>query len=570
MRAIWADRGLDKVAPLSDIEMDMATFAAEGPKLRGVLGLRGMGKTTLMTCTISVFRLLRDPNRQILISSKSTAEARKTVKLIRAWIREIWFLQHMIPRKDQEDNANYFNIGTRTDTGSRQPSVSCFGIEGALEGNRAHTIIADDIENKSNTKTREAREELRRLAGEYKNILYPHRDHADGGPLDPVEIVYVGTPKHEESLYQNRIDAGYSFRSYPIACPSPNEEVIALAPIIKDRISRGIIQPGQPLLPLRFGLQEIAERMAEGYSEFARESMLIANLSATNRYPIRLSDLIIHDIDPKKAPIYIGWAQADHNGSTALDIASMGFGDDCLRRPAMIDQIWQPYTHTAAWIDPAGRGTDHTGIAIVAYLNGFYWVKHLSSIPGGGAETDMTAICELCRLHGANTVYVESNADTFGTYREIFRVLLQRHFLPPNVDPAFPDGWKASFVDDTKITHQTGQKELRILADIEPVISNHRMIIAPSTIATDIARKSQDELQYQLSRLTREPKCLKEDAMIDALAGCIHALKHILAGDPIKNRQRIEDQLILNEVKESSRLLKQLESHTTPRWMNRR
>jgi len=563
VRAIWADRKLDQVAPLSDIEMDCVDHAAYGPRLRGILGLRGLGKTTLVTCTLSCFRLLRDPNRRILVISKSGGEAKKTISLIRSWLDSVWFLNHLAPTNNQRDTTHYFDVNHAED--NRQPSVSCFGIEGQLEGNRAHTIIPDDVETKQNTKTREARDELRRLCGEFKNILYPHREHSDGGPIDPVEIVFNGTPKHEDTLYQNRINAGYAFRAYPIAVPAPNEDVLALAPIIRDRITTGTLRPGQPTLPRRFGPQEIAERMAEGYSEFARESMLIANLATTNIYPIRLGDLIITTVDTFKAPIYVTWAERDHNGSTATDIPSMGFGNDVLRKPAVIDQVWQPYTHTVAWIDPAGRGTDHTGIAIVAYLNGFIWVKHISSIPGGSSEADINTLCALCRQHHANSIYIESNADTLGTYRQLFRVHLNRHFLNPGEDPAFPQGWKASFIDNSAITHQTGMKEERILAALEPVISNHRLIIPPDAITPVPSRPAEHELQYQLARLKRERNCLREDAMIDALAGAIKAINHTLAADPITNRERIEKRTLEDEIKRSMKALYRAKQAVYPR-----
>lgn len=554
VRALWADRSLDKVAPLSEIEMDMVDFAGNGPRLRGILGLRGMGKTTLVTCTLACFRLIRDYNRRVIVVSKSGTEAKKTISLIRNWIEDVWFLNHLSPTNGHRDTTNYFDIsGSEV---NRQPSVSAFGIEGQLEGNRAHTLIPDDVETKQNTKTREAREELRRLCGEFKNILYPHREHKDGGPIDPVEIPYVGTPKHEETLYQDRIRAGYKFRAYPIAAPAPNEEVIALAPIIADRIAAGTLRVGAPTLPRRFGPQEIAERMAEGYSEFARESMLISNLSATNLYPIRLSDLIVHTVDTHRAPIYMAWGERDQTGPTSLNIPCLGFGDDCLRRPVIIDPMWQPYTHTVAWIDPAGRGADHTGLAIVAYLNGFLWVKHVSSIPGGSSEADIAALSALCRKHHVNSVYVETNADTLGTYCNLFRTVLQRHFLEPGQDAAFPDGWKAGFVNDPAVCHQTGMKEERILAALEPVISNHRMIIAPASLTPDTSRPAEHELQYQLTRLKKEPRCLKEDAMIDALAGATKAINHALGGDPVKNKRRIEAKTMQEEVKRANQLIR--------------
>jgi hypothetical protein len=382
-----------------------------------------------------------------------------------------------------------------------------------------------------------------------------------------VEIIYQGTPKHEETIYLDRIKAGYSFRGYPILIPTPKDDVIALAPIIKDGIQSQKLIPGEPTLPRRFGHQEIAERKAEGYSEFARENMLIANLAQTNRYPLRLADLIVMDVDTHKAPIYVAWGTRDHNGSTALNVPSMGFGDDCLYRPVMIDPMWQPYTTTVVWIDPAGIGADHTGIAILGILNGFFWVKHLSSIPGGASESDINALCQLCRAHDAKALYIESNADTLGTYRSLFRTHLVRHYLEPNQDTLFPKGWRCSFIEDTKITHQTAHKEERIIAHLEPIISNHRLIIPSQSLLPCPSRPNHHELQYQLTRITKERHCLREDAMIDALAGAVKAASHALNGDPRSGKERIEAKVMEKSIKEARQLISQVSGKSVKyRW----
>ena len=80
---IWLDRGLDRVAPLGELERDILRFAAGADAswgwFRVVLASRGVGKTHLAVATLALWRLFRDNDRRILIVSKSEKHARDTI-----------------------------------------------------------------------------------------------------------------------------------------------------------------------------------------------------------------------------------------------------------------------------------------------------------------------------------------------------------------------------------------------------------------------------------------------------------------------------------------------------------
>ncbi len=569
---LWYDRSLDLVAPLSEVELDIADFAANGPRLRLIIGFRGIGKTYDASSLIC-YRGRRDRHRRMAIYSKSLDKVKETAGLVRSWLDVVWFLQDLAPTGNSRDKVTAFDFaGAKED---RAHSVSVLGMGGQLEGGRAHTIIPDDIETKSNTTTVESREELARLTGEFTNILYPDIPHDKGGPIDPTEICGLGTYKHEESVYTklaNR-EHGYTIRSYPLVYPSPGDKVRGLSPVLAANLARNPDLADQPTVPLRFGPAEVALKRSAGKHEFDLEFKLICDLSTSNRYPLRLSDFIILSLHRDKAPISIGWGERDHNGSTAInssDLPCLGFTGDRLHRPIFIDQQWSDYNGTKVWIDPAGRGQDQTAAAAVSHGNALLYWKGILGLAGGSSVEDMTALVLFCRKHNARDIYIESNADTLDTYRQLFEPVLRRHFLNPGEDPAFPNGWKASLCNDTKITHSTNQKELRIIGTLEPLLSTHRLVADPECLRPVPGEEEFQSVQYQLSRITRDRKCLKEDGKLDALAGCCSVWNYTLAGDPEHQAEKKRAAYL----EEQGRRLRQLTSMgnppPSPSFINRR
>lgn len=563
VQEVWQDRGLHKLAPISEVEIEMGLNAASGPKRRGVLAPRGVGKTMIVTATLSCWRYFRDPDRRILILSKSEKEAKKTVYIIRQWLDSIHFLRHLQPAKGHRDGAFQFDVGPSRD--NRQPSMFCIGIGGQTEGNRAHTIIVDDGETKNNTKTAESRDELERMCSECINILYPDVPTERGGPVDPVEVIYVGTLKHEDSLYPRLAAKGYHFTSYPLAYPSPDQELLNLSPILRERLDAGTHFPGHPVFPLRFNHDNIAEKMAEGAREWALEHMLQANYGSQQLYPLRLSDLIImKSVHRDVAPSFVAWGLADHSGSTVAAIPHMGHPGDALYHPFSISQEVLPYLGTKVWIDPAGRGEDETGIAAGSSLNGFLWVKAVEGIAGGHTAEDMEQMVLFARHHNANEIYIESNADTLGTYRVLFESVLRQFYLEPGEHPLHPNGWKARLVDDSKITHATGQKELRILAELEPLMSAHRLVIAADAVRMSDTREPGLELQHQITRLTRERNSLRQDGKLDAVAGLARAWNRTLRVSPEESMLDAENRRLARERDATGDFLRNLRN-TTPK-----
>lgn len=520
---LWKDRGWDFYAPLGWIERDIVDYGFTGPSRRGILAPRSTGKTHLITISLSLFRLARNPDRKIIIPSKSGSTAKETLKLIRDLFNDCHFLRHLAPTDGQRDTRVAFDVAGAQP--HKQPSVSSYGVDGPLPGNRAHTIIPDDVEDDDNTVTVASRQYLADRVNEFESILYddlPPEKRDDF--YDPVEIVYVGTYHHEESLYLKESKRGFTFRTWDIECPAPGDKHLNLAPLIVQLRDRGSVKPGDNLWSHRFSQEWLDKKRAKGRRYYRLNYRLFSDMADSEMYPLRLSDLMVMDVDPVLAPTYLAWGRTNHNGSTALDIPSLGFGNDLFHRPAIISDDPKPYQGTKAFIDPAGRGADKVGYCSIGMLAGFLHVKSLTGLDGGYSVDNLNRLAALCKRDRVNEIYIESTWGG-GMFDQLFEPILRKHFLEPNQDPAYPDGWKASIVDDTKITRPSGIKHVRICDTLEPAVSTHRVVI-DTKIAHDHA------FQLQFTRIRREPNSIDHEDEIDALSGCIKAWQHDLQVDP--------------------------------------
>lgn len=525
LQELWKDRQLHRYAPLGWPELELASFAASGPVRRGALAPRGTGKTHFITAAITAFRHRRDRDRRVLIPSKSAGEARKTLALVREWYDRVWFLQDLAPSGTCRDTTYWFDLSGAKE--NRQPSVTALGIDGQLPGNRAHTIIADDVETPQNTQTVEARQKLAETVNEFEQMLYaPGPEEFLPEVNDPAEIIYVGTYHHEESLYLKEAAKGFVFITMPLLFPDPTEKQMGLARGVTERLNSGQNKPGDIVFAHRLGDSYVAEKRARGRRSFMMQQQLVCDLADSNRYPLKLSDLLTLDIDPVLAPNHLAYGLRDHAGSTALDIPSMGFGNDRLHRPAIVSPDNAPYQITKAGIDPAGMGDDMIGYASAGALNATLFFKAVLEFDGGYSTDTLESIARQLRRDRATELYVESNYGG-GMFETLLEPVLRRFYVQPGAKDddgvTYPDGWACAIIRDTKITHATGQKEQRILDTLEPLASTHRLAI-------DTRSASRPSFQERWTRLTRERNCLPHlhdlDAMVMCARGHIHNVGH--------------------------------------------
>jgi hypothetical protein len=556
LHEVWRIDGKDKVAPLTPLDLKIAMFLAHGAPYKVLLAMRGQGKTTLAAIIRVCYPVFRDPLRQTLVVSKSEKHAKSFIANVRRLITRIPFLRHLAPRQGHRDGALEFDFGP-TQIGLTQPSIRALGIGGMLEGNRAHEIIADDIETKRNTMTFESRLELRRLCAEFPNILY--KSDRSYIPTDPLGITYLGTVKNRETIYRSLTapEVGFEGRGFPIQYPTPTQKVLCFAPELAADLLSGKAKPGDPTCPERFPLTEIVKLRAANLIikdedgepiDFFQENMLIAEVSGDDIHPFKLRDFILapFKLDRERAPVSITWGTLQSGGeSTRAPTPTDAIGDDCFLHPVFYDQInLALYTGTVARVDPAGRGRDQVGLAIASHLSGYVWIKCVAGLDGGASTDNMNAIAAALRTHGATLCRVEPN---FGgdSFANLLQVACNQHALKPNQDPRFPSGW-ACTVELGE--HASGQKEVRILAHHKPALDAHRVVLCPS-VAADL------DLQRQITRMTLDRASLKRDDKLETLAAVVHDWLNELRLDPTISAQRTIDRSIDQQLKEARRQL---------------
>lgn len=514
LEQLWAEIGLPEIA---QHQREIARWLQAGPRRRGIRAFRGASKT-FVTLGYAVWRLFRNKNERVLVISKSEKHSKDSLYMVRKWIGQVRWLQHLAPdrKAGQRDSATKFDIGPADN--DRTPSFTAASITGQITGSRASLIIGDDIESMQNSMTLEMRERLRNEVTELDNIIIP------GG-----DVIFLGTPFHQESLYDKMAESGYTFRCWPARLPRPEEVTDDLAQELVERLQSGE-SPGTPVWPDRFDERELSDREAsEGRSLFAMQYMLLTKVTDGLEYPLKLSDLIVFPVQTDMAPMSVAWGTTnDRGGTTRLEeIPSLGFGTDGFYGPIMYSQDWAAYSGVKMWVDPSGRGADKTGYAIVAELNGRLYCLDVGGLQGGFDPDTLAALAEKARDFAVREIVVEDNFGQ-GMFVELFRSVLQDHFT---------EDWGCS-LDSMRVS---GQKELRIIGSLEPIMNQHRLIVPPSVAANQ-------DLQRQLTRLTRQRNCLKHDDEIESLAMAVHLWQHTVGHNPDeaaarRRQQRLEEQL---------------------------
>ena len=496
--------GLPEPTP---VQLDISKYIMSAPKRSMVQAFRGVGKSHITSAYV-VWRLLCNPEDKILVVSASKERADQFSTFTQRLIAEIEGLEYLRPSGDQRNSKIAFDVGPAK--ASHSPSVKSVGITGQLTGSRADLIIADDIEVLNNSATQQMRDKLSEMVKEFDAILKPD-DHS--------RILYLGTPQCEDSLYNKLGERGYETRIWPSRMPSKSEQEKyggTLAPYIQ-KLS---LASGEPTDPLRFDNQDLLEREASyGKSGFAMQFQLNTQLSDTERYPLKVRDLVIMPCDPEEGPLRIAWGPSEDR--VLNDLPNVAMSGDRMYPPMNIGDIFAPYTGCVMSIDPSGRGKDETGYAVVKMLNSIQFVVACGGIQGGYDDGTLTELSHIAKKHKVNHVIVESNFGD-GMYTKMLQPVLNK------IHPCMIE----------EVRHST-QKERRIIDTIEPVMARHRLVVDPSVIENDWKTiqkydshdKVHKSLVYQMTRLSYQKGSLRHDDRLDALSMAVAYWVEQMAAD---------------------------------------
>lgn len=487
---VWKSIGLPNPTP---IQVDIAQYLQNPPSDRVIIqGFRGVAKSFL-TCAYAVWRLWQDRDLKVLIISASRDRADDNARFIKSIIRTLPFLADMKADKTQLDTQNIFNVGgAQADI---SPSVKSVGITGQITGTRADLLISDDVEVPKNSGTQLQRDKLSEAVKEYDAILKP------GG-----QIIYLGTPQNEASLYNVLQKRGYSTRIWPVLYPENEAELESygdsLAPFIADKYrSDPDKYKGTSTDPQRFDDIEIEKRrLSYGRAGFALQFLLNTNLSDFEKYPLKVSDLIIDSLDPHETSIKWSWANGPQQ--RLQDIPCVAMKGDMYYAPLSRSPETQPYTGTVMAIDPAGRGSDESAYAVMKALNGYLFLMEVGGFTEGYSDLTLTQMAQLAKFWEVNEIIVEANFGD-GMFTKI-------------MTPIFTKIHPCAI---TEVKH-TKQKELRIIDTLEPILMRHKLIVNQSVIESDYRRYESGQaysLIYQMTRICRDKNAIAHDDRLDAV-----------------------------------------------------
>lgn len=509
------------------IQYDIANFLQHGPRRSIIQAFRGVGKSWI-TAAFVCWLLLRDPQMKIMVVSASKDRADAFTTFTKRLIAEMPILEHLKPSGDQRDSMIAFDVGPSM--ADHSPSVKSVGIFGQLTGGRANVIIPDDVEVPNNSETQTMRDKLSERVKEFDAVLKP------GG-----RVIYLGTPQTEASLYNQLPSRGYECRVWPARYPLKDQMKNygeRLAPVLLTQLEKDANLSGKPTDPNRFDEFDLQEReMSYGRSGFALQFMLDTRLSDQDRYPLKLTDLVVMGLNPQMAPQKTIWG-----GDPSLvlsDLTCVGLSGDRYYRPAYIDRNdWIPYTGAVMFIDPSGRGKDETSYSVVKMLNGFLYNTAGGGIQGGYDDDTMEKICKTAKQQEVSLILIESN---FGD--GMFTALLK-----PHLRKIYP-----CTVEEVR---HSKQKEMRIIDTLEPVMNQHRLIVDRTLVEEDYTstkhlppeKQLQYQLFYQMSRITKDKGALAHDDRLDALAGAVAYWVEVMAQDADGNIEDRAEELLRAEL----------------------
>ena len=515
---VWQHLGLPEPTP---VQYDIAQYLQHSPKRCIIEAFRGVGKSYI-TAAYVVHQLLLDPDKKFMVVSASKARADDFSTFTQRIIMELPICQHLVAKDGQRWSKIAFDVAPAKASGS--PSVKSVGVTGQLTGSRADIIIADDVEVPNNSMTHMMRERLAESVKEFDAVLKPEG-----------KIIYLGTPQNEMSLYNVLLSRGYEMRVWPARYPSLERSEKAyggrLAPSLYQTIQDKLEAVyGLPTDPKRFDDEDLLEReLSYGRSGFALQFMLDTSLSDANKYPLKLSDLIIYSCDKDTAPEKMVYGIM----KPMSDIPNVGLSGDKFYAPE--DTVGRAkYTGSVLAIDPSGRGSDETAYAVVKMLNGFLYVVDAGGVEGGYSNNTLQHLTDLAKIHSVNMVLIESNFGD-GMFTEL---------LKPYLIKTYP-------VTIEEVRHNT-QKESRIIDTLEPVMNQHRLIVDPKVVQKDYdsvqnmppEKGIKYMLTYQMTRITKQRGALAHDDRLDVLAMAVQYWVDQMAADADVEIQTRKEELL--------------------------
>jgi hypothetical protein len=456
-------------------------------KFRMLMAMRGLAKS-LTAQIYSCWRLYNDPNEKILVMSGMDKRAKNFTHFMQKILSLCPFLQHLSPRLNIErTSSNAFDV--RGATPSDSPSVYAVGVGTQITGFRATLVIFDDIETPQNSMSATLREKVEYFAKEAFNLLIAGKE----------QTITLCTPHSRESIYCKWINEGH----VPLVIPS---EYVSKSHSFYQYVASHIKEASENNLSIigkavdeRINNEVLEKKKPQvGKSTYTLQYLIDISENDDLKHPLKLHDLIVTNIMPDEAPLRVHYGSMPEN---EIYMKHYGFKGDRFFKPAFISEEKAQYQTKAISIDPKGRGIDQFGYSIGFILARKIFLKKIGELKGGGyTDENLMKIIELIQEFELNFLVYESNFGD-GAFGKIIE----------------PYIWKYTPRCAIVETRAHIQKERRIINTLEPLLNQHRLIIDKAALEEDSLSTMPNSFTYQLTHLTSEPNCLRQDGKIDSL-----------------------------------------------------
>lgn len=522
---------------LNKTQQDILRFLFSGGKFLGIQASRGMTKT-VMAAIFCCFCLIHIPSYRVIVFSQNG----KRAKEIAGWVVKIFqtldILEVMLPDTYAGDRSSVesFDIHWVFRGADKSPSVTCYSIESGAQGARADLILADDIESLQNSRTAQGREWLLEQSLEFESINQYGK------------IVYLGTPQSVESIYNTLPGRGYITRIWPGRYPTPEQAEFygdKLAPMFRRAIEKDPSlqtgggcdgKQGKPTTPEMYDEETLNQKeLQQGLSKFMLQFMVHTGMADRDRYKLKLENLIVANFTSEEGPVLPVW----NSDTRSIWQNAPRFGT----RPqdkfyfAMNTQYEKrKFDLTVMYIDPAGGGSrsrDEMGFAITKLLGTYVYLHKVGGVMGGYHESELMKLVDLAKSSKVDIVYVEKNFGN-GAHFAMLKPLFEKHYPECRLEEI----------------NESGQKELRIIDTLEPLLGQHRLVVSQTCIMEDYQTiqhypaevKMTYSFFYQMSHITAERNSLRHDDRCDAVTGAVRQIVQYIDYDQHRaEKQRSDD-----------------------------
>lgn len=501
----------------TDVQLDIGDWVANGPQYRMVQAQRGQAKTTI-TAAYAVWKIIHNPATRVLIISAGSDMATEIANWIIQIINGMPELACLRPDRSAGDRSSVqaFDIHYSLKGPEKSASITCIGITSNMQGKRADILIADDIESAKNSQTATQRARLHHLTLDFTSIC------------STGEIIWLGTPQSIDSVYNTLPGRGTAIRIWPGRYPTAKELTEYdgfLAPMLMEAIKRNprlqtgggpTGDRGQVIDPVLLNEDTLTKKeIDQGAAYFQLQHMLSTKLSDSNRYPLKTALLRVcaFDAEEMRGPMTIGHLRIDQHMITMPDGHTLK--EKLYRVQEATDfgliQGWHMY------VDPSGGGAngDELAYAITGFLAGRVFLAAVGGRPGGLTDEAMDWLTAAAVKWKPKQISIEKNYGN-GALAAIWLPKLRQAQVKENL-PA----------SDIEEVWETGQKELRIIDILEPIIGGGKLVVHEDLIQSDWDQcqkypgdiRETYSLFWQLARITRDRGSLIHDDRLDAVAG---------------------------------------------------